>query len=161
MAAPKISIAPHSLHPELAELIEGNLLKSLAELNQQSENSSIVISANCDSSGLIGGVTGSTSYGWLLVKTLWVSSEVRGTGIGRNLMSVIEEQAVMKGCHSAWLDTSSATARAFYQRLGYAEFGVLSNGMGKEPVDHNRWFMKKTLLAGNAGLVASSEEPEP
>ena len=140
-----ISKVPPSRHSETAEKIEEELLCSLADLNTQSTNTSVVMSANSDNGHLVGGVTGLTSYGWLLVKILWVSEECRGAGIGGQLMLAVEEEARNLGCHSTWLDTSNSQAREFYLRLGYTDFGVLENGPGKEPIEHRRWFMKKKL----------------
>lgn len=145
MKPASISNVPVCEQAQVSEEIEANLLLSLAETNVQTKNSAVVFSATDDDDQLIGGVTGSTSYGWLLVKTLWVSENLRGSGIGKQLMQTIEEQGRKIGCHSAWLDTSNANARSFYTKLGYDEFGALENGLGKEPEHHARWFMKKAL----------------
>ena len=138
---------PNSAHADVSKEIEENLLASLAVLNTQSTNSTIVLSKRDSAGSLLAGVSGSTSYGWFLVKLLWVHEELRGTGVGKTLMLEAEERARTLGCHGAWLDTSNQEARAFYLRLGYSDFGVLSNASGNEPVGHCRWFMKKVLLA--------------
>lgn len=145
MSPVSISTVQLPQHQEIAEKIEEELLRSLTTLNSQSTNTAIVMSANNDDGRIIGGVTGSTSYGWLLVKTLWVSAECRGSGIGRQLMLAVEGEALRLDCHSAWLDTSSSKAREFYLELGYADFGVLENGAGDALPDHRRWFMRKPL----------------
>ena len=89
----------------------------------------------------------STSYGWLLVKMLWVDSAWRRTRVRTRLMAAVEEKGREIGCHAAWLDTSSAEARAFYLRLGYTVFGTLENEGGDVPAGHTRWFMRKRLPA--------------
>ena len=132
-------------HAELAGKIESELLRSLAKENIQTKNVSVLFAANSDNGDLIGGVTGWTSYGWLLVKTLWVSETLRGSGIGKQLMLAAEKEGKKLGCHSAWLDTSSSDARSFYMKLGYIDFGILENGPDRLPEFHNRWFMKKAL----------------
>lgn len=134
-----------SKHARLAAEIEASLLRSIASQNEQSTNRTVCISARAPDGPLIGGVYGSTSYGWLLVKLLWVDEGYRQMGIGRRLMSEAEHQARRFGCHSAWLDTSDQTARAFYAKLGYEEFGVLSNAPSQAPASHQRWFMKKAM----------------
>lgn len=78
--------------------------------------------------------------GWLFVHNLWVHGDLRGRGIGRDLMAQAERRAVALGCHSAWLDTFSFQAPAFYQKLGYEVFGVL-----EYPPEHKRFFLKKQL----------------
>jgi predicted N-acetyltransferase YhbS len=97
---------------------------------------------------LIGGLVGSTSYGWLLVKMLWVAEGERGRGQGTRLMAQAEAAARLRGCHGAWLDTSSARAERFYARLGYAPFGALRNEVGEHPQGHRRAFLAKRLTVG-------------
>lgn len=137
---------PTSTHADVSKEIEENLLASLAVLNTQSVSSTIVLSKRDTAGSLLAGVSGSTSYGWFLVKLLWVHEELRGTGVGKTLMFEAEQRAKILGCHGAWLDTSNQEAREFYLRLGYSDFGVLSNAQGNGPVGHRRWFMKKSLL---------------
>jgi GNAT superfamily N-acetyltransferase len=68
--------------------------------------------------------------------------DLRGRGVGRELMAQAEARAVERGCHAAWLDTFSFQARGFYEKLGYEEFGTLDY-----PPIHKRYFMKKLLVA--------------
>lgn len=140
-----ISVEPDMKHSEVSDVIEGKLLDALKEINEQSLNSTIVLSARGSDGQFVGGVSGSTSYGWFLVKLLWVDCSMRGTGMGTSLMLASEAQAKTFGCHHAWLDTSNIEAHKFYQRLGYADFGLLNNGGCNEPIGHKRWFMKKAL----------------
>jgi GNAT superfamily N-acetyltransferase len=70
---------------------------------------------------------------------LWVSEDLCGRGIGRELMAGAKARGRDRGCHSAWLDTFSFQAPGFYQ-LGYEEFGRLDY-----PPDHSRHFPRKRL----------------
>ena len=90
----------------------------------------------------IGGLWGRTPYGWLIVELLFVPKELRGKGIGAELMSLAEREAISRGCHSAWLDTFEFQARGFYERLGYVSFAQLSD----HPPGLTRYFMKKALI---------------
>ena len=130
---------------QVANAIETALLASLARSNTQAENDSFVLAHKSESGAVAGGVTGSTSYGWLLIKTLWVDEMHRGGGLGRQLVFAAEDRGREIGCHSAWLDTSSEAAHSFYSHLGYSDFGVLANEPDQPPTDHCRWFMKKAL----------------
>lgn len=130
---------------KIGNKLESELLNSLADTLPQSSNSSFVLAANDPSSNLIGGLTASISYGWLLVKILWVKDEYRGVGLGRSLMNQAETRGIELGCHHVWLDTSNPEAMSFYQALHYETFGQLSNAPDKYPSSHNRWFMKKPL----------------
>src|SRR5215470_2291045 len=87
---------------------------------------------------IVAGLAGETYCGWLFVKYLWVSEELRGRGVGRELMVQAEARARERGCHSVWLDTFSFQARGFYEKLDYQEFGRLDY-----PPHHHRHFMRK------------------
>jgi len=130
---------------EAARQIETELLKSLRATLEQSENLSFVLSARDPHGALAGGLTAFASYGWLLVKTLWVSDDFRNHGLGRSLMARAEKKAKALGCHSVWLDTSNPDAMRFYAKLGYETFGQLANSEEQHPSGHRRWFMKKQL----------------
>jgi GNAT superfamily N-acetyltransferase len=129
--------------------LESELLKSLGDVLPQSSNASFVLALKDTSDNLIGGLTASCSYGWLLVKILWVKDEYRGSGLGRSLMKEAELKGVELGCHHIWLDTSNPEAMSFYQSLNYEIFGQLSNAPDQYPPSHNRWFMKKSLSESN------------
>ena len=90
---------------------------------------------------IVAGLAGDTYCGWLFVKYLWVSENLGGRGVGRDLMAAAETRAHERGCHSAWLDTFSFQARGFYEKLGYEEFGRLDY-----PPAHHRHFMRKRLI---------------
>ena len=129
----------------ISHFLESELLASLRNSLPQGENTSFILFAKDSAQKVIGGLTASTSYGWLLVKVLWVDSENRGLGLGRALMQRAEHKGIELGCHGAWLDTSNPSAIDFYLMLGYEEFGLLSNVENQQPENHKRWFMKKYL----------------
>ena len=110
-----------------------------------SKNTQLAYSATSNTGELLGGVTASTAYGWLHVKTLWVHEERRRNGLGKALVQQAESAGMDAGCHSAWLDTSNPSAKVFYEELGYLVFGELRNSLEQSPVTHTRWFMKKML----------------
>ncbi|CAN5146803.1 GNAT family N-acetyltransferase [soil metagenome] len=89
----------------------------------------------------IGGLWGNSGYDWLFVQLLVVPESLRGQGMGRQLMTLAESEAVRRGCHGVWLDTFEFQARSFYERLGYECFGEL----GDHPKGFSRFFMKKVL----------------
>jgi GNAT superfamily N-acetyltransferase len=126
-----------------AAKIETELLKSLQESNEQSVNAQFTLTVRNDKGDLIGGLSASTSYGWLLIKTLWVHKNHQRQGFGKRLMQNAETKGQEMGCHGAWLDTSHALARNFYSELGYSVFGELSNSENQFPPGHQRWFMRK------------------
>ena len=70
------------------------------------------------------------------------SGSARGQGVGSQLLAMAEQEAVARGCHSAYLDTFSFQALPFYQKQGYEVFGTLDN----YPGEHKRYFLRKQLV---------------
>ena len=129
----------------VADSLESALLKTLRAGLPQAANEGFVLAARSADGVLIGGLVGNTSYGWLLIKILWVERACRRAGVGRQLMQRGEDKARDLGCHAAWLDTSSPGAMCFYRQLNYEIFAELGNSAGQNPPGHRRWFMKKPL----------------
>ena len=89
----------------------------------------------------VGGLTGVTYGGWLHVDELWVSEAARGQSIGTQLLLAAEREALRRGCSGSTLDTYSFQALAFYQKLGYRQFGVLDGYAGR----YQRFYFQKAL----------------
>ena len=87
------------------------------------------------------GLVGRTAWGWLRIDAVWVSSERRGKGIGRQLIHRAEQIAKSRGCHGVHLDTFGFQAPGFYSRLGYETFGQL-----EDYPDEPHIFFKKHLV---------------
>ena len=87
----------------------------------------------------VGGLLGLTFWGWLFIDWLWLARDLRGGGIGAELLRRAEQIARDRGCTNAYTDTFSFQAPGFWERCGYREFGRLP-GM---PAGHARiWFTK-------------------
>jgi len=93
-----------------------------------------------DRDSILAGLAGETYAGWLFIKYLWVSDDLRGQGIGRKLMAGGEARALERGSHSAWVDTFGFQAPGFYRKLGYEVFGELDWSP-----QHKRFFLQKRL----------------
>jgi len=74
------------------------------------------------------------------IKRMWVSRTVRGLGLGRRLLTELEDNAAERGAHVARLETNGALdeAIALYRSAGYREVAAFNN----EPYA-NHWFEKK------------------
>ena len=90
---------------------------------------------------MVGGLRGNTGWEWLYVDTLAVAEHLRGQDWGTRLLAAAEQEAVRRGCHSAYLDTFDFQALPFYQKQGYAIFGTLAHFPG----EHTRYFLQKAL----------------
>ncbi len=125
------------------EEVEQHLLAALRQNDPPSDGKPLSVFVRDAKGELVGGLVGSTAYGWLLIKILWVDAERRGAGLGAELVERAEDEARRQGCHGAWLDTSSERAARFYRRLGYDRFGLLDNRAGEHPRGHSRDFLSK------------------
>jgi len=125
----------------VAAFLEAALLADLRAESPQGLNSRLTLTIR-NGGAIVAGLDGSTAYGWLLIKVLWVDARFRGRGLGRRLMEMADEEALRRGCHALWLDTSSAKAFDFYSSLGFEAFGELKNGPQDQPPGHRRRFMR-------------------
>jgi DNA-binding MarR family transcriptional regulator/GNAT superfamily N-acetyltransferase len=73
------------------------------------------------------------------IKRVWVASTVRGLGLGRRLLSELEDHARKHGARAVRLDTNHALteAIALYRSTGYHEVAAFNT----EPYAHH-WFEK-------------------
>lgn len=88
-----------------------------------------------------GGLIGETFGNWLCIKYLFVSEELRGKGIGKQILKAAEEEARRRGCKYAFVDTFSFQAPLFYQKMGYREAFVLN----EYPYTGKRYYYTKEL----------------
>ena len=88
-----------------------------------------------------GGIVGYTMWNWCFVELLWIDGELRGSGIGTDLLAKAEALAARRGARHIYLDTFSFQGDGFYQRLGYEVFGELDDF----PPGHRRMWLKKDL----------------
>ena len=96
-----------------------------------------------DEGKLLGGLTGETFWSWLYVAFFWVSESSRNKGLGSEILHRAEDEAIKRGCHSAYLYTQSYGAPNFYEKLGYKKFITLANC----PPGHEQIGFMKRLAA--------------
>lgn len=87
------------------------------------------------------GLIGYTHGNWLMVKYLWVQEDMRGQGIGSNLLKKAESEAKKRNCRYVFLDTFSFQAPDFYKKYGYEERFALKN----YPVTGKRFYYTKNI----------------
>ena len=126
---------------EIRKAIVAPLVEYNASRAGPSQNRPIAILLKSSEGEVVGGLWGHTGYEWLFTQLLVVPANLRGRGVGTEIMQLAEREAVSRGCHGAWLDTFEFQARGFYERIGYECFGELPS----YPKGFSRFFMKKTL----------------
>jgi GNAT superfamily N-acetyltransferase len=74
------------------------------------------------------------------LKRMWVAPAARGLGVGRRLLSELEQQAAARGASRVRLDTNRALREAIglYRSAGYVEVAAFND----EPHAHH-WFEKR------------------
>jgi ribosomal protein S18 acetylase RimI-like enzyme len=91
--------------------------------------------------GVVGGLNGSSHWGWCYIRHLWVQAGWRQRGLGRRLLAEAESQARARQCQGLYVDTFDPGAVAFYERAGYTHFGRIEDF----PPGHARTFLSKRL----------------
>lgn len=117
----------------------------IAEFNWQhwevSERKPLAIQVKDKHQNIIAGASGRTFGNWLLLKTLWVSEELRGKNTGSKILQSIENAAKERGCKQCLLDTLNFQAMPFYEKHGYQTQWIQQ----AYPKTGCKYFMLKTL----------------
>lgn len=94
-----------------------------------------------DSGAIRGGVTGGVWGGWLHIVGLWVDEDLRGSGLGRELVLAAEAEGRAAGAQRSFLETHWFQAPGLYRKLGYEVFGEIED----YPPGGSQLFMRKEL----------------
>ena len=90
---------------------------------------------------LAGGLSATLWGQALQLSILWLREDLRGLGLGAELLTRAEDYARQQGATVAYLDTLSFQARPFYERMGYTVFGTVADVA--PGIDH--FFLSKRL----------------
>lgn len=84
-----------------------------------------------DINDIIGYITLIVDSGVVQIEPLMVNPEMKGRGIGTQLLQVAEEKAKALGVHKIWLETGADwEAKQFYEKHGYVVRTILPNHTG-------------------------------
>jgi GNAT superfamily N-acetyltransferase len=92
-----------------------------------------------ESGKILGGISGRTSLGLMLIDLVYLPDALRGADIGTRMLALAEEEAQRRGCRAGVLYTISFQAPGFYQRMGWRIFGEVPC----DPPGASRIFMTK------------------
>jgi GNAT superfamily N-acetyltransferase len=140
-AASRITISDDD-YPELEAVaaIQRGLHLYNQEMGGPYDREPVTILARDEAEVVKGGLLGLTYWNWLFIDWLWLAREMRGQGLGTELLARAEAIARARGCTDAYTDTFSFQAPHFWERNGWTEAGRL-DGM---PPGHARiWYRKK------------------
>ncbi len=105
------------------------------------DHSSLLLTLHDSDKNHAGGLFARISYGWVYIDLLWVAENARGRGQGTRLLRAAEEEARIRGCSNAWIDTFNPSALSLYENNGYVVFGELAD----YPPGFTRYFLRKPL----------------
>ena len=105
------------------------------------EYAELTIVARADDGSVVSAALGDTGRGWLHISVIWVDERFRRQQLGRQLVTMMEKEALQRGCSAAWLDTFSYQARPFYERHGYEVVCTIPD----YPQGHEHYMLTKTF----------------
>lgn len=95
---------------------------------------------------VVAGGLGRTEYRRLFITSVWVTESLRGQGIGSEIISRMEREAVARKCHDALIETLLEPNVRLYERLGYNSLARIPKYVG----DFTRHIMLKSPLESGA-----------
>ena len=122
--------------------IIGDLIRSYNRSKREAaESEPLNIYVEDDSGELMAGLVGETFGNWLEIEYLFVKEDIRGQGIGSQLLQQAESEAKKRNCRFAFVTTYQCQAPAFYQKYGYKEVFTLKD----YPYTGQRHYYQKDL----------------
>ena len=116
-------------------------LSVFPDLPSEDEDQLVAAYLRRDDGTICGGVEANIYWDGVEIELLWVSEDMRGAGLGSQLMHEVEVQARERGAAIAFLKT--VDARKFYESVGYEVFGILED----RPIGTKLFHMKKRLTS--------------
>ena len=120
----------------------GDLIRSYNRSKREAaESESLNLYVEDDSGQLMAGLVAETFGNWLEIEYLFVKEDLRGQGIGSQLLKQAESEAKKRNCRFAFVNTYQFQAPAFYQKHGYKEVFTLKD----YPYTGQRHYYQKDL----------------
>ena len=120
----------------------GDLIRSYNRSKREAaESEPLNLYVEDDSGELMAGLVAETFGNWLEIEYLFVKEDLRGQGIGSQLLQQAESEAKKRNCRFAFVNTYQFQAPAFYQKYGYKEVFTLKD----YPYTEQRYYYQKDL----------------
>ena len=120
----------------------GELVRSYNRSKREAaESEPLNLYVEDDSGELLAGLVAETFGNWLEIEYLFVKEELRGQGIGSQLLQQVESEAKKRNCRYVFVNTYQFQAPAFYQKHGYQEVFTLKD----YPCTGQRHYYQKEL----------------
>ena len=120
----------------------GDLIRSYNRSKREAaESEPLNLYVEDDSGELMAGLVAETFGNWLEIEYLFVKEDLRGQGIGSQLLQQAETEAKNRNCRFAFVNTYQFQAPAFYKKHGYKEVFTLKD----YPYTGQRHYYQKEL----------------
>ena len=120
----------------------GELVRSYNRSKREAaESEPLNLYVEDDSGELLAGLVAETFGNWLEIEYLFVKEDLRGQGIGSQLLQRAESEAKKRNCRYVFVNTYQFQAPAFYQKHGYQEVFTLKD----YPCTGQRHYYQKDL----------------
>ena len=120
----------------------GDLIRSYNRSKREvAESEPLNLYVEDDNGQLLAGLVAETFGNWLEIEYLFVKEDLRGQGIGSQLLQQAESEAKKRNCRFAFVNTYQFQAPAFYQKHGYKEVFTLKD----YPYTGQRHYYQKDL----------------
>lgn len=120
----------------------GNLIRSYNRSKREAaESESLNLYVEDDSGQLMAGLVAEIFGNWLEIEYLFVKEDLRGQGIGSQLLKQAESEAKKRNSRFAFVNTYQFQAPAFYQKYGYKKVFTMKD----YPYTGQRHYYQKEL----------------
>lgn len=120
----------------------GGLIRSYNRSKREvAESEPLNLYVEDDSGEVLAGLVAETFGNWLEIEYLFVKEDLRGQGIGSQLLQQAESEAKKRNCRYVFVNTYQFQAPAFYQKHDYQEVFTLKD----YPCTGQRHYYQKDL----------------
>ena len=122
--------------------IIGDLIRSYNRSKREvAESEPLNLYVEDEHGEIMAGLVAETFGNWLEIEYLFVKEDLRGQGIGSQLLQRAESEAKMRNCRFAFVNTYQFQAPDFYLSHGYKEVFTLQD----YPYTGQRYYYQKDL----------------
>ena len=122
--------------------IIGDLIRSYNRSKREvAESEPLNLYVEGEHGEIMAGLVAETFGNWLEIEYLFVKEDLRGQGIGSQLLQQAESEAKKRNCRFAFVNTYQFQAPAFYQKHGYQEVFTMKD----YPYTGQRHYYQKEL----------------
>ena len=122
--------------------IIGDLIRSYNRSKREvAESEPLNLYVEDEHGEIMAGLVAETFGNWLEIEYLFVKEDLRGQGIGSQLLHQAESEAKKRNCRFAFVNTYQFQAPAFYKKQGYKKVFTLKD----YPYTGQRHYYQKDL----------------